>query len=92
MSKAQHLLERLDSLLQGSAVSESVVYTFRPFPGETTATPNTTNLKDMFRLKGFTEGQEYTWLSPLSVQIETAAIDKDVLDVLKISGGVEIPS
>lgn len=99
MSKAIALVERLTSLQ--TLLSESmlmggptVTYVFKGFPSSgggfgAGSTASTKNVRDHLRAKNLIVGQDYEWVSPLTLDILQSRVDRDLLDSIQSSGGFE---
>ena len=98
MTRAGTLVEHLDRLLalhENGLAGPYSIYIFRGFTGvgggigSSGATASTKNVEDHLRAKGYINGTDYEWVTPLSLKILQTKIDRDLMDSIQSSGGFE---
>jgi hypothetical protein len=85
MSRASEI----STLVFGCRFNEAI-YNFAGInAGDGASAPSTKDVEDNLRAKGFVNGREFRWISPLKLQVSNSSIDRDLLDSILSRGGAE---
>ena len=90
MSYAKIMRRLITEVLDDTDDTGTSVFQLRGAGGGLYGTPSTRDLESVFNAKGYINGKHYMFHGPFMLRVRNKHIDKDIVDLLRLQGAVQV--